>query len=341
MSGFVQGLFWMARGLAQDGSVSESSVKSVGARIADACNREGFAIRPLAKEYLADDTGLGPRQVQRALRHLTELDILRVEKGTGTGRGKPPVYEINLDRLSDFIPIDSLPNALRRRIANELGVELEKGDRLSPFSEEKGDNLSPFDDSKGRLSEHERETIPTEKGDSSVSHYIRTTESNDAGAGARAQERTPAPSREPARARKRTRRRRKKSDEEMPMPRPPKIAIPNGREGKLIEAALAGNDSKIAFKIKPWLGRFRMAEDLAGDKPVRVLVLDGDEGQFRSVFTGAMIHLDWPKDSMWSNAFMQRRVRKGLACWAPGGANEDWYKPAMRDRSEEQTHAAG
>lgn len=300
MSGFVQGLFWMTRGLGVPKEVSEAAVKAVGARIADAASDDGEGMRRLAKEYLALDTGHGERQVQRALRRLSDLGILSMREGTGSGRGNAPVYKISLDKLCEHIPIDGLPKSLRIRIAQTVSDD-----------EEKGDKLSPIPGKKGRQIRHERETNTTLKGDGSVSHYKRTTNTTSR-TGARAPEGAP-PS----------------GVGEMDF-----AAL--GLEGELLEAALAAKDGAMPVKVKPWLGRFRIC--IAQDEQ-RYIVIDGDERSFRSVFTGAMIHLGYPKGSVWNEVFGRRVIEAGRAAWASNGAPLDWFVPTLliETPTEEET----
>ncbi|WP_022699388.1 hypothetical protein [Euryhalocaulis caribicus] len=129
MSGWVQGMFWMARGLGEPGVVSEASVKLVGARIGDACNEQGEGMRALSKGALAEDTGLSEAQVQRAVSRLRAIGVVRAVSGGGGGRGVAPTYAISLDALSDFIDVDKLPQRLVQR--------LRKGAQSAPLSEPK------------------------------------------------------------------------------------------------------------------------------------------------------------------------------------------------------------
>ncbi len=309
MSGFVQGLFWMTRGLGVPKEVSEAAVKAVGARIADAASDDGMGMRPLAKEYLALDTGHGERQVQRALKRLSELGILAMQEGTGSGRGNAPIYQISLDKLCELIPIDGLPKSLRIRIAQTVGDE-----------ETKGDNMSPFKDGKGRQIRRKRETNTTQKGDGSVSHYNKTTNTTSS-----------ADAREPEGTR--------------PAGWDEVGADLQGPEGDLIRAALAANDSRMPAKLKPWRGRFRVAVVSSGpESGHKRIVVDGDEREFRSVFTGAMIHLAYDKNSVWTCVFGQRVIESGRAVWAGTEAPADWFEPTLQTKpspnsqDEERAH---
>lgn len=348
MSGFVAGLFWMARDLGRSAEpatngqsakpgVACSAVKAVGARIADACNDDGDGLRPLAKGFLADDTGLSPKVVQRALGQLRELGVLTASAGSSGGRGIAPRYQIDIDRISDFVPDEKLPKRMRRRVVvHEPTGESEKGDNVTPFSDhdlsasdpERGASESCFAPVERGTPETERGTLETEKGDTGAPHNVSNKNSNHAGASAR----SPGGAR-PTRARKR----RKSDPEPGEMPKPPKLTPPDGREGELIRAALAGNDPNIAFKVKPWMGRFRLAV-CEGDGGIR-FVLMGDEHDFRSVFTGAMKHLSYPTGQdarvFWTAAFAAKAMGKGKAIWASDGAPEQWFERDLCPQLEE------
>ena len=299
--------------------VACSAVKAVGARIADACNDDGEGLRPLAKEFLADDTGLSPKVVQRALGQLRELGILAASSGGAGGRGIAPRYRVDIDRLSDFVPDEKLPKRMRRRVVVEADpVALEKGDSMTPFAE--GERGTP---------EAQRGTLETVKGDTGDPHNESNKNSNHAGAPARSPEGA-----RPTRARKR----RKSQPEPGDMPKPPKLTPPDGREGEIIAAALAGNDPNIAFKIKPWVGRFRLAECLGEGGGMR-FVLMGTEHEFRSVFTGALKHLGYPTGQdariFWMPTFAAKALSKGKARWAASGAPDEWFERELRPQVTE------
>lgn len=318
--------------------VACSAVKAVGARIADACNDDGEGLRPLAKEFLADDTGLSPKVVQRALGQLRELGILSASSGGAGGRGVAPRYCIDIDRLSDFVPDEKLPRKMRRRVVVESDPgTVEKGDSMTPFSD--GDQLpsapesrsseSPFVDDERGTSESKRGTLETVKGDTGAPHNNTNKNSNHAG----------APARSPGGARPTRARKRRKSDPDpAEMPKPPKLTAPDGLEGEIISAALAGNDPNIAFKIKPWMGRFRLAECLSEGGGVR-FVLMGTENDFRSVFTGALKHLGYPTGQdvrmFWIPSFAAKALSKGKARWAASGAPVEWFERELRPQVTE------
>jgi hypothetical protein len=318
--------------------VSCSAVKAVGARIADACNDEGEGLRPLAKEFLADDTGLSEKLVQRALGQLRELGILAASAGGTGGRGIAPRYQIDIDRLSDFVPDEKLPRRMRSRVVVEpSAAAVEKGDVMTPFSDgdhahsepESGSSVSPFVADERGTSESKRGTLETVKGVTGAPHNNNNKNSNHAGAPARSPEGA-----RPTRARKR----RKSQPEPGDMPKPPKLTPPDGREGEIIAAALAGNDPNIAFKIKPWVGRFRLAECLGEGGGLR-FVLMGTEHEFRSVFTGALKHLGYPTGQdariFWMPTFAAKALSKGKARWAASGAPDEWFERELRPQVTE------
>lgn len=325
MSGLVSGLFWKARGLGRPAvpgvaatetepaipaqtAVSGALVKAIGARIGDACDEDGVGYRSLAREALADDTELSPKVVQRAVSWLRELGILIVAAGGSGGRGVAPRYDIDLDRLCDFIPADALPKRFRRRASDPADERHEKGDRLTPNSGAKGGHESP-----------ERGSERSQKGGMSDPHHSKTTVNNHS-AGASASERGGS---------RPSRRKRRSDPPPADPPKPPKIAVPEGREGQLIRAALDGNDPNIAWKVKPWLGRFRFAECLVNSIELK-LVVDGSDKEFRSVFTGALKHLGLGGVTVWMPAFAQRQADHGNARWLTDGPDENWFSKSLR-----------
>lgn len=291
MSGFVQGLVWMTRGLGEVKIVSESSVKAVLARIADAASDEGEGLRPLALCYLADDTGLKERQVQRALARLKAADVLDVAVDTGRGRGKAALYKIDLDALSGFIPLEKLPAGLRARVVAACRGE---GDGGAP---ENTSNCRVLDGDKRRQQAAQKTTIETVKDDSTDTHYVSTKTTKRRGRASEAKRsRRPAP--------------------DAGVPPPVTLADLGelaGAEGALVRAAL--NGWQKPERIKPFIGRFRVLMvlvDLAEGDSVWRIATDCSEDEFKSVFTGAMIHLNIDA-RLYGTHFAGRAVDKNRA----------------------------
>lgn len=333
MSGFVQSLFWFARDLGRasyvdtsDGQekrvsgISCAAVKAIGARIGDACNDDGAAFRPLAKAWLAEDTGYDARVVQRALGRLRELGILAADEPR-SGRGQAPVYSIDVDRVADFIPRDRLPRSFARRLPEREPHCIETNGK------NKGDVVSP-QSGEGETQVQEGETSVPEKGGMGVSPQQdptnhSTTPRATAGEGASPRRATGGSSG--------GRERRRSADEDPAAPKPPKIQVPAGWEGELIEAALASKDPKMPWKLKPWLGRFRLLEiEDADGRWQRKLAVDGNEHDFRSVFTGAMIALDCRSMQIYFPAFAARQISKGKARWVNREIAPKWFGEALR-----------
>ncbi|WP_417491858.1 hypothetical protein [Maricaulis sp.] len=296
--------------------ISETACRFVLVKIGDACNDDGEGRRPVAKRFIADDTDLSEKVVQRVLGRLQDIGIIKVWSGEAGGRGISRTYNIDLDRLASFIPPESLPKSMR-------GVAVE------PASE-KGDTMSPFSETKGGHENAERGTSEAVKGDACSPHYVDHNK-NLQGAGERASE--PRGSRA---ARPKSRRSNRQSVEPAaetgPPPDPPDIEIPPGLEGQIIAAALEGNDPRMPWKVQPWLGRFRVVMAMGG---VRKLVIDGDEAGFRSVFTGAMKHLGLygPEDRpepIWRPDFLHRASAKGRVSWLDPGPDEGWFTECLR-----------
>jgi hypothetical protein len=139
MSGLLQGLVYLTRGLGAPNKVSESTVKLVCARIADAMNPKGLGLFAMSNNILSEDTGLSEAQVRRACARLRSLNILSYAVG-GTGghaggRGIAPIYRLNIQRLCELIPPDRLETS---------GLSyLTKGAQSEPLSGPKGDQRGP------------------------------------------------------------------------------------------------------------------------------------------------------------------------------------------------------
>lgn len=108
MSGLVQGMVWRAR-LERAGDYAgivgaEAPgpwVKPILCRLADEADDEGFDVWP-AVATVAGDVGVSEATVQRALRWLRSVDLIRVDGSAAGGRGRATRYWINVGLLQDI-----------------------------------------------------------------------------------------------------------------------------------------------------------------------------------------------------------------------------------------------
>ncbi|MCA3695108.1 helix-turn-helix domain-containing protein [Aquidulcibacter sp.] len=103
MSGLVQGMVWRARlERACDGAEAPGPwVKPVLCRLADEADDEGFDVWP-SVATVAGDVGVSEATVQRALRWLKAVDLIRVDGLASGGRGRTTRYWINVGLLQDI-----------------------------------------------------------------------------------------------------------------------------------------------------------------------------------------------------------------------------------------------
>lgn len=106
MSGLVQGMVWRAR-LERVSDVHEGVdppgpwVKPVLCRLADEADDEGFDVWP-SVATVAGDVGVSEATVQRALKWLKAVDLIRVDGSATGGRGRATRYWINVILLQDI-----------------------------------------------------------------------------------------------------------------------------------------------------------------------------------------------------------------------------------------------
>ncbi|GBF56426.1 hypothetical protein PbB2_00082 [Candidatus Phycosocius bacilliformis] len=103
MSGLVQGLVWRARlDRVADGAQAPGPwVKPILCRLADEADDEGFDVWP-SVGTVAGDVGVSEATVQRALRWLKAVDLLRVDGSATGGRGRTTRYWINVTLLQEI-----------------------------------------------------------------------------------------------------------------------------------------------------------------------------------------------------------------------------------------------
>lgn len=104
MSGLVQGMVWRARLERAAGQGAEAPgpwVKPILCRLADEADDEGFDVWP-SVATVAGDVGVSEATVQRALRWLKAVDLIRVDGSAQGGRGRTTRYWINVGLLQDI-----------------------------------------------------------------------------------------------------------------------------------------------------------------------------------------------------------------------------------------------
>jgi hypothetical protein len=105
MSGLVQGFVWRARleQAAERMGVDAPGpwVKPILCRLADEADDEGHDVWP-SVATVAGDVGVSDATVQRALRWLKSVDLIRVDGAATGGRGRSTRYWINVGRLRDI-----------------------------------------------------------------------------------------------------------------------------------------------------------------------------------------------------------------------------------------------
>lgn len=128
MSGYLQGLVWLAR---LPAPLNAPSAKAILARVADAADVDGQGCRPLARAWIAEDVGLSEAAAKRWIRRLKEEGLVKVACG-GNGRGNAPTYNVNVEKIADYIPEDRMPADLRNPKPDE-----KKGIAGDPLSSKK------------------------------------------------------------------------------------------------------------------------------------------------------------------------------------------------------------
>jgi hypothetical protein len=104
MSGLVQGLVWRARlerAVARDAGEPGPWVKPILCRLADEADDDGHDVFP-AVSTVALDVGVSEATVQRALRWLRAVDLIRVAGSAAGGRGRATRYWINVGLLGEI-----------------------------------------------------------------------------------------------------------------------------------------------------------------------------------------------------------------------------------------------
>jgi hypothetical protein len=109
MSGFVAGQIWR--------SALNSKLKPLAACLADMANDHGDGVHP-SNEYLQWLTGLSHSKIQRCMVTLKKMKILVPVDNEAGGRGKIPIYRLDL-------------HALPKRPT----WQQQKGRNLNPFSQ--------------------------------------------------------------------------------------------------------------------------------------------------------------------------------------------------------------
>lgn len=162
-------------GLAFNADMGSHCRKLVLLRICDFCHEDGSKIFP-ALSSIATAAQCAVRTVQREIRAMTEVGLLRVVREGGKGAGSTTEYALDVGMLrvlaergwAHVAGLVGAPLGDDQAQPEDEGAEVAEGnmgDTMSPFSPNKGDTMSPIDP--GRV------TPATNKGDTSVTQPLK------------------------------------------------------------------------------------------------------------------------------------------------------------------------